>query len=185
LSLAHRLAGVIKPVALADTGVSAGAWVGPAFVPLSHPFAQVSGVANILSVGRGETAVLFSGPGAGPDVTAATVLDDVVEAALAIADGRTRTVLAPASADAVANRLRTPRAGAWFLALSRVAASAGELAEFLAAHHLPAVAMVGDGERRGLVTAPATHAALIAAVDAIEATGVGVTWWPVLEVGRV
>jgi homoserine dehydrogenase len=185
LSLAHRLAGVIKPVALADTGASTGAWVGPAFVPLSHPFAQVSGVANILSVGRGENAVLFSGPGAGPDVTAATVLDDVVEAALAIADGRTRTVLAPASSDAVANRLRTPRPGAWFLALSRVAASAGELAEFLAAHHLPAVAMVGDGERRGLVTAPATHAALIAAVDAIEATGVGVTWWPVLEVNRV
>lgn len=185
LFLAHRLAGVIKPVALADTGASAGAWVGPAFVPLSHPFAQVRGVTNILSVGRGDNAVLFSGPGAGPDVTAATVLDDVVEAAAAGPGRRARPVLAPASSRGVADRLRTPRSGGWFLVLDRVTASAGELAEFLASHHLPAVAMVGEAERRGLVTAPAPFASLVAAVDALEATGVRVTWWPVLEVGRV
>lgn len=185
LSLAHQLAGVIKPVALADTGATAGGWVGPAFVPLSHPFAQVHGVTNILSVGRGDTAVLFSGPGAGRDVTAATVLDDVVEAAVASADRRAHPVLAPASSQRVADRLRTPRAGAWFLTLDRVTASAGELAEFLAARHLPAVAMVGEREHRGLVTARAPFASLVAAVDALEATGVLVTWWPVLEVGHV
>ena len=185
LSLAHRLAGVIKPVALADTGASPGAWVGPAFVPLSHPFAQVHGVTNILSVGRGDSAVLFAGPGAGPDVTAATVLDDVVEAAVAAPDHRARPVIATASSQRVADRLRTPRAGGWFLALNHVTASAGELAEFLAAHHLPAVAMVGEGERRGLVTAPAPFASLAAAIDALEATGVAVAWWPVLEVHRV
>ena len=185
LSLAHRLAGVIKPVALADTGASGGAWVGPAFVPLSHPFAQVRGVTNILSVGRGHNAVLFSGPGAGPDVTAATVLDDIAEAAAAALDRRARPVLAPASSLLVADRLRTPCSGAWFLALDRVTASAGDVAEFLAGHHLPAVAMVGEGQRRGLVTAPAPFAALVAAVDALEATGVQATWWPVLEAGRV
>lgn len=185
LSLAHRLAGVIKPVALADTGTSGGAWVGPAFVPLSHPFAQVQGVTNILSVGRGDTAVLFSGPGAGPDVTAATVLDDVVEAAVAVPGRRVRPVLAPASSQRVADRLRVPSAGAWFLTLDRVTASVGDVAEFLAAHRLPAVAMVGEGERRGLVTAPAPFGALVAAVDALEATGVVVAWWPVLEVSRV
>lgn len=185
LSLAHRLAGVVKPVALADTGAAGGAWVGPAFVPLSHPFAQVQGVTNILSVGRGDTAVLFSGPGAGPDVTAATVLDDVVEAAVAAPGRGAQPVLAPASSQRVADRLRTPRAGAWFLTLDRVTASDGDVAEFLAAHHLPAVAMVGEGERRGLVTAPASFGALVAAVDALEATGVVVAWWPVLEVNRV
>lgn len=182
--LAHRLAGVIKPVALADTGTSAGAWVGPALVPLSHPFAQVHGVTNILSVGRGDAAVLFSGPGAGLDVTAATVLDDVVEATAAATDRGARPALAPASSRRVANRLRTPRAGAWFLALDRVTVSAGELAEFLAAHHLPAVAIADEGARCGLVTAPAPFAHLVAAVDVLEATGVQVTWWPVLDVNR-
>jgi homoserine dehydrogenase len=183
LALADRLAGVIKPVALADTGPVSGAWVGPAFVPLSHAFAQVTGVTNILSVGRGASAVLFAGPGAGPDVTAATVLDDVVEAS---GGGRERhRWKAPAASECVAAQLRAPRAGAWFLAIDRVTSSAGDLAEFLAAHHLPAVAMVGELERRGLVTAPASFAALTAAVEALEATGVDVSWWPVLEVNRV
>jgi homoserine dehydrogenase len=182
LSLALRLGGVIKPVALADTGVSAGAWVGPAFVPLAHPFAHVHGVTNILSVGRGQAAVLFSGPGAGPDVTAATVLDDVVEAATGAAVRRTGS---PASATPVASRLRTPRAGAWFLTLDRVTVSSGEIAEFLAARHLPAVAMVGEDDRRGLITAPAPFSSLVAAIDALESTGVVATWWPVLEVSHV
>lgn len=185
LTLAHQLGGVIKPVALADTGASAGAWVGPGFVPLGHPFARIQGVTNILSVGRGDAAVLFSGPGAGPDVTAATVLDDVVEAASAACDGRARSGLAPDSAERVAPRLRTPRAGAWFTALDHVSVSDGDLAEFLAAHHLPAVAIAGTGNRRGIITAPAPFASLATAIDALEATGVQASWWPVLEVNHV
>jgi homoserine dehydrogenase len=185
LSLAHRLAGAIKPVALADTGASAGAWVGPAFVPLAHPFAHVHGVTNILSVGRGEAAVLFSGPGAGPDVTAATVLDDVVEAAAGVVGRRAPAAWASAPATPVAVRLRTPRTGAWFLTLDRVSVSSGELAEFLAARHLPAIAMVGEEDRRGLVTAPAPFSSLVAAIDALESTGVAAVWWPVLEASHV
>ncbi len=182
LSLAHRLGGVIKPVALADTGVVSGAWVGPAFVPQSHPFAHVSGVTNILSVGRGDSAVLFSGPGAGPAVTAATVLDDVVEAA---SGSGPRVPTATASDAPVAHRLRTPQTGAWFVALDQVTSSAGELAEFLAANHLPAVAVAADEQRFGLITAPAAHAVLLSAIDALEATGVSVEWWPVLAVSHV
>ena len=181
IEFARRLGGVIKPVALADTGQEAGGWVGPAFVPASHPFAQVEGVTNILSVGRGASAVLFSGPGAGPAVTALTVLDDVVEAAAGRAP---RALPAPEASAPVAHRLRVPRSGAWYLALDHVTSSAGELAEFLAANHLPAIALAGDGRRHAAVTASTTYAALCAAVDAIEATGVRVVWWPVVEVAR-
>ena len=85
----------------------------------------------------------------------------------------------------VAQRLRTPQPGGWFLALDRVSVSAGHIAEFLASNHLPAVAVTGEGHRLGLVTAPASHAVLLSAIDALEATGVGAEWWPVLEVGHV
>jgi homoserine dehydrogenase len=181
LAIAHRLGGVIKPVALADTGISPGAWVGPAFVPQTHPFALVRGVTNILSVGRGDSAVLFSGPGAGPAVTAATVIDDVVEAASVAGP---RALPATANAVPVAARLRTPQTGPWFLALDGVSSTAGEVAEFLAANHLPGVSVICEGSHVGVVTASASHAVLLSAIDAIEATGVTAEWWPVLEVSR-
>ena len=182
LGLAHRLGGVIKPVALADTGADPGAWVGPAFVPNAHPFAHVRGVTNILSVGRGDSAVLFSGPGAGPAVTAATVIDDVVEAASACGP---RTLTATEIAAPRASALRTPQTGPWFLTLDYVTSTRGELAEFLAANHLPAVSISDDGSRVGLITAPATHRVLLSAVDALESTGVSAEWWPALEVAHV
>lgn len=181
LAFAQRLGGVVKPIVVAETGASAGAWVGPAFVPQAHPFAHVQGVTNILSVGRGECAVLFSGPGAGPAITAATVLDDVVEA---VAAERPRALGAPEIGAGVADRLRTPRTGAWFLATDHVTSSAGEFAEFLASNHLPAVTIVVEESRIGLITAPAPHTTLLSAIDAIEATGVRADWWPVLEVAR-
>jgi len=181
LVVAHRLGGVLKPVVMADTGADAGAWVGPAFVPQAHPFASVRGVTNILSVGRGDSAVLFSGPGAGPAITAATVIDDVVEAASAHGS---RALAATEIAAPVGARLRTPLAGAWFLALDGVTSTRGEVAEFLAANHLPALSVSGDGTRLGFLTAPATHAVLLSAIDAIESTGVHAQWWPVLEVAH-
>jgi homoserine dehydrogenase len=181
LAIAQRLGGVIKPVALADTGAAAGAWVGPAFVPHAHPFAHVRGVTNILSVGRGSSAVLFSGPGAGPAITAATVIDDVVEAASASGP---RALTATEIAAPIASQLRTPQSGPWFVALDGVTSTAGEVAEFLAANHLPAVSVVNEGSRFGLVTAPASHAVLLHAIDAIEATGANAEWWPVLEVAH-
>jgi homoserine dehydrogenase len=179
LALAHRLGGVIKPVALADTGAVPGAWVGPAFVPQAHPFAQIRGVTNILAVGRGDSAVLFSGPGAGPAVTAATVIDDVVEAASARGP---RALTATENAVPIARHLRTPQTGPWFVALDGVSSTAGEIAEFLAANHLPAVSLAGEGARLGVVTAPAAHSVLLSAIDAIDSTGVSAEWWPALEV---
>jgi homoserine dehydrogenase len=78
---AEALGGAIKPVAFADFGSAAvAAFVGPAFVPRDHPLAAVAGRSNgIVLDGRYVEGLFFSGPGAGPEVTAATILDDVVE----------------------------------------------------------------------------------------------------------
>ncbi|MGH9312353.1 MAG: homoserine dehydrogenase [Vicinamibacterales bacterium] len=56
-------------------------FVGPAFVEASDALSEVSGALNGIRLdGRFVRGLFFSGPGAGPDVTAATILDDIVEA---------------------------------------------------------------------------------------------------------
>ena len=175
-ALAARLSGVIKPVALAQFGdVHAGAWVGPAFVPNAHPFAALDDVANVLQVGAGGSAVTFTGPGAGREVTAATIIDDLVEVASGQRLASRRPVGPP-----IAKTLRQIPHGAWFLALDHVATSVGDLAEFLAARHVPAVFVVSHQGRCGVITADAPVPVLTDAVEALTATGVHVTWLPVL-----
>jgi homoserine dehydrogenase len=82
LAIAAALGGTIKPVvhaALTASGVSA--FIGPALVPARHPLAALSGtLAGIQLSGWFISDLYFSGPGAGPDITAATILDDAVEA---------------------------------------------------------------------------------------------------------
>jgi homoserine dehydrogenase len=82
---ARQLDGVIKPVVMADWSRSVDAFAGPAFVPADHVLARVDGVENALLVNGRHGRLLFQGPGAGPDVTAATVLDDVREIAAGVA----------------------------------------------------------------------------------------------------
>ncbi len=81
LAAARRLGGVVKPVVFAafDAG-GVAAFAGPAFLDARHPLAALEGCANGLRLeGRHVGDLFYSGPGAGPDVTAATILDDVVE----------------------------------------------------------------------------------------------------------
>jgi len=81
--LAHAtlFGGVIRPVVVAEWQSGIRAFAGPAFVEQAHPLAPVDGVQNAISLTtRWSGDLFFSGPGAGPMVTAATVLDDVVEA---------------------------------------------------------------------------------------------------------
>jgi homoserine dehydrogenase len=82
LAAARADGGTIKPVVFAErdaTGVRA--FVGPAFVPATEPLALLSGALNGIRLdGRYVSSLFFSGPGAGPDVTAATLLDDAVQA---------------------------------------------------------------------------------------------------------
>src|SRR5262249_13333447 len=58
------------------------AFVGPAFVRTEDPLAAVEGEQNGLRIyGRLIGELLHVGPGAGPDITAAAILDDVLEIA--------------------------------------------------------------------------------------------------------
>lgn len=83
LAAARSIGGTIKAVVSAErdtTGVRA--FVGPAFLPSTEPLASLGGALNGIRLdGRHVKDLFFSGPGAGPDVTAATLLDDAVQAA--------------------------------------------------------------------------------------------------------
>jgi homoserine dehydrogenase len=83
LAAARSAGGVIKPVVSAQRERSCvRAFVGAAFLPISEPLSSLSGALNGIRLdGRHVSNLFFSGPGAGPDVTAATLLDDAVQAA--------------------------------------------------------------------------------------------------------
>lgn len=74
--------GVIKPIATASLGPNG--WtgrVGPIVIPRTHLFAGLSGVTNALELHPTIGApITFVGPGAGPAITAQTILDDVAQA---------------------------------------------------------------------------------------------------------
>ncbi len=182
LQAARSLGGTLKPVAVArPTGAAPGAWVGPAWVDRDHAFADCRGITNILTVGDGDGAVTFRGPGAGPDVTAATLLDDVVE----VVTGRMGPHLAVRYTASGADALRVPPAGAWFVAGDGVIAGAGDLAEFLAARHVPLIRIIGDATRLAALTAPCAARTVAAATAELVASGTSVVSLPALgEVDR-
>jgi homoserine dehydrogenase len=84
LAAARALGGVLKPVVLAARRPASGltAFAGPAWMHASHPLSAVTGRDTaILIDSRFSGRLMFAGPGAGPDITAATLLDDAIEAA--------------------------------------------------------------------------------------------------------
>jgi homoserine dehydrogenase len=82
LAAARSLGATIKPVVVATrTADGIEAFVGPALVPARHSLATLDGtLSGIQLSGRFVPDLFFSGPGAGPDITAATILDDAIEA---------------------------------------------------------------------------------------------------------
>lgn len=85
LARAATLGGTIKPVACAEIDQdSITAFVGPVFVARGNPLHDVDGVENAICLsGPRVGPLIFRGPGAGPDITAATLLDDVAELVVA------------------------------------------------------------------------------------------------------
>jgi homoserine dehydrogenase len=83
LAAARSAGGAIKAVVSAERdGSGVRAFVGPVFLPATEPLASLTGALNGIRLdGRHVSNLFFSGPGAGPDVTAATLLDDAVQAA--------------------------------------------------------------------------------------------------------
>lgn len=82
LAIARSLDATIKPLVWATrSGDGVRAFIGPTLVPSRHPLGALDGtLSGIQLSGRYVSDLFFSGPGAGPDITAATLMDDAVEA---------------------------------------------------------------------------------------------------------
>jgi homoserine dehydrogenase len=84
--LAKRLNLTLKLIACAR---ASGSLVTPAYVALTHPFAQPAGPQNCIRVtGRSSGSLTFAGTGAGSGPTASAVIGDVVAVLRRIAAGR-------------------------------------------------------------------------------------------------
>lgn len=81
LAAARARGGAIKPIVHAERqGGRITAFVRPEFVPAAHPLATITGRDNAIVIeSRHSGRLVFAGPGAGPEITAATLLDDAIE----------------------------------------------------------------------------------------------------------
>ena len=171
LTAARSLGGTLKPVVLAQRDAAAGvrAFVGPAFVSATEPLASLGGALNGIRLdGRHVSNLFFSGPGAGPDVTAATLLDDVVQAASV--EKRTYRRPPASSRPVFASPPITP----WFIRLSfpGVVPGAAAVASLATAcgFHVERVAEFAAGTSRWICAGPHSRHDLDAAVARLETT---------------
>jgi homoserine dehydrogenase len=186
LALARELGGVLKPV-VAASGLKRGAnapiraFVAPAFVPERHLLAATGNASNALCVcDVNGSRLTFSGPGAGPDVTAVTILDDVLEA-----------VSLPALPEATSPTARAeilPPDSGWFVHVSAPALPSGsEIADFLGGHGVWAqrtttLTAPEDRAALGLLTYPSSRVRVERALSALQsATGCSVRTFRALE----
>ena len=185
LARSRELGGRLKPIAFAewrDTEVSC--FTGPAFLSEGDPLAALHGVlSGIRLESTGNLPLHFTGPGAGPEVTARTILDDVVEA---LEDRRT-----PAPAAARGGRVLGPPSPGWYVTLhAAVLAEAVEIADLFGAHGIwvrrwGAAHPQAGGGVRGLLTFPCAATELDGALRAIAAaSGCSARAYPVIEAGR-
>jgi hypothetical protein len=133
----------------------------------AHPLARVSGVTNGIVI-RSEYGGVqcYTGPGAGPDVTAATLLDDAAEVA---AERRVRPP-SPEASRAAASVTR-PDTG-WFLRLT--AARDSDIADLLGSYGIWCTRLARRGDRTFVLTCPAGCARVQSALAAVEAATRGV-----------
>ena len=173
IAAAAAFDGALRPVSRASwaspsTGLRAiRAHVGPAFLGGTHPLARVSGVTNGVVIDAERGAQCYIGPGAGPDVTAATLLDDVTE----IVTER-RVLVPPADAMHRADSVERPDSG-WFLRLTGDARHA-DIADLLGSYGIWCTRLARRGDRVYALTCQASPARVHGALDALRAaTGVG------------
>lgn len=170
LAAARVFGGTIKPVVLgSQTPAGVRAFVGPAWLDARHPLAALGGtLSGIHLSGRFVSDLFFSGPGAGSDVTAATMLDDAVEAVSRVAVRKRASIAAPRVAT-----LASPPVTGWFVRtrFRGVVPDGAAVAALLAAHHLTAT-RISDaaGNARWLHIAPAANDAVDRAARSLAAT---------------
>lgn len=156
LHVARQIGGALKPVAVAArTADGIEACIGPAWVSAHKPLGALSGTLNGIELhGRHISDLFFSGPGAGPDITAATLLDDAVEAAHATLERP--HVAAPAHVATT----RSP-ATSWFVrvAFPGIVPPSDVVTQFFTrvGHSVEHVTDVCDGHARYVLLGPATR----------------------------
>ena len=185
LSGAGRLGGVIKPVALAELEAPhAGAWVGPAFVPREHPFSNLDGVANALQLtSQAGDTLTFSGPGAGPEATALTILDDIVELHEIASNGigllSNQRPEARTHRTGVSGCLQRPPHSAWFFEIRSAGAhDTRGLANHLKSFAVPALQICAHAGAVIGRTIPATWDVIQTAANSLRADGATVVVLP-------
>jgi hypothetical protein len=163
IAAAAAFDGAIRPLAHASwTGTSVRAFVGPAFLPGVHPLARVGGVTNGIAISGERGVQCYTGPGAGPDVTAATLLDDVAEL---MTERRLRSP-SPERVQPAADIVRPDTA--WFVRLSG-AVRDSDVADLLGSYGVWCTRLSRRGDRTYAITCPASHARVTGAVHALQA----------------
>jgi homoserine dehydrogenase len=175
MTAAAAFGGAIRPVSYASWQADrVHAFVGPAFLAGSHALARVAGVTNGIEIRSESGTQSYIGPGAGPDVTAATLLDDVAEV---VTERRVRT---PSPAPAAPGRSVTRPESAWFIRLDR-ASRESDVADLLGSYGIWCRGLSRHAERTFALTCTAGEARITAAVAALQAaTGAGATAFPAL-----
>ena len=163
MAAAAAFGGAIRPVSYASwQGDRVHAFVGPAFLAGTHTLARVSGVTNGIEIRSESGSQSYIGPGAGPDVTAATLLDDVAEV---VTERRVRT---PSPAPANPARSVTRPESTWFVRLAGPSRQS-DVADLLGSYGIWCRGLSRHGDRTFALTCPAGEARLTAALDALQA----------------
>ena len=177
---ARALYAVIKPIAqISFNRLRAGAWIGPALIDASHPHASSAGVFNFVQLDTQaghDLPVTFSGPGAGPAVTAATILDDAIEAWR----GEGHPDRFPAPCAVPARELRQPAPSSWYVRVGSTNLTPIDVAEILAAHRVPAERLVSVEGGLAIRTIGSPWPAVQAISRILEANGADVLVLPVI-----
>jgi homoserine dehydrogenase len=163
IEAAAMFGGALRPVSRASWhGTAIRAHVGPAFLAGAHPLARVTGITNGVVIDAERGAQCYIGPGAGPEVTAATLLDDVSEI---VTERRVRT---PPSASVHAATSVARPDSAWFVRLTGDARPS-DIADLLGSYGIWCTRLERRADRAYALTCGASQARLHAALDAVQA----------------
>lgn len=175
IAAAGAFGGAIRPVARAFwDGDAVRAHVGPAFLSGTHPLVNVAGVTNGVVIDAEGGAQCYIGPGAGPDVTAATLLDDVAEIV------RERHVVVPAAEPVRQAASIVCPDSAWLLRLTANVLHE-DIADLLGAYGVWCTRLTRRGTRLYALTCRVGAERIHSAVDALSAaTGLTATAFPAL-----
>ena len=166
--------GYVKPLACASWDSSGvRAFVSPAFLDGNHALARVSHVTNGVVLDAHGGPQCFIGPGAGPEVTASTLLDDVIEV---VAQRSAPRLIGDTTLAATVSHPETR----WFVRLPG-GARPPDVADFLGSFGIWCERLSSVGDRTYALTFAATRDRMTAATAALASlTSGGIAASPAL-----